>query len=229
MVEPQAIRDAAAALSGVAVRTPLLYVEPLDAYLKLENLQPMGAFKIRGAYNAIRRLPAGARARGVTYSTHRSLATNASVNALLAREIEQANALLGRVEQVKAFRILDRELDPEIEGEAVTATRKIKRALLQRQFVVGQQIMLARVLLRKGCIVPEHSHHNEQLTYIVEGALKFYIDGKEIVVHAGEVLCIPSNMPHKAEAIEDTVDLDIFAPPRADWINKTDQYLRGEK
>ena len=101
--------------------------------------------------------------------------------------------------------------------------------LLQRQFVVGQDIMLARVLLKKGCIVPEHSHHNEQLTYIVEGALKFYIDGKEIVVHAGEVLCIPSNMPHKAEAMEDTVDLDIFTPPRADWINKTDQYLRREK
>jgi quercetin dioxygenase-like cupin family protein len=101
--------------------------------------------------------------------------------------------------------------------------------LLQRQFVVGQEIMLARVLLKKGCIVPEHSHHNEQLTYIVEGALKFYIDGKEIVVHAGEVLCIPSNMPHKAEALEDTVDLDVFAPPRADWINKTDAYLRREK
>lgn len=101
--------------------------------------------------------------------------------------------------------------------------------LLQRQFVVGQEVMLARVLLKKGCIVPEHSHHNEQLTYIVEGALKFYIDGKEIVVHAGEVLCIPSNMPHKAEALEDTVDLDIFTPPRADWINKTDQYLRREK
>ena len=101
--------------------------------------------------------------------------------------------------------------------------------LLQRQFVVGQEIMLARVLLKKGCIVPEHSHHNEQLTYIVEGALKFYIDGKEIVVHAGEVLCIPSNMPHKAEALEDTVDLDVFAPPRADWINKTDEYLRREK
>jgi quercetin dioxygenase-like cupin family protein len=101
--------------------------------------------------------------------------------------------------------------------------------LLQRQFVVGQEIMVARVLLKKGCIVPEHSHHNEQLTYIVEGALKFYIDGKEIVVHAGEVLCIPSNMPHKAEALEDTVDLDVFAPPRADWINKTDAYLRREK
>src|ERR1700758_4781131 len=101
--------------------------------------------------------------------------------------------------------------------------------LLQRQFVVGQGIMLARVLLKKGCIVPLHSHHNEQLTYIVEGALKFYIDGKEITVHAGEVLCIPSNMPHKAVALEDTVDLDVFAPPRADWINKTDQYLRREK
>lgn len=101
--------------------------------------------------------------------------------------------------------------------------------LLQRQFVVGQEIMAARVLLKKGCIVPEHSHHNEQLTYILDGALKFWIDGKEIVVHAGEVLCIPSNMPHKAEALVDTVDLDIFAPPRADWINKTDQYLREEK
>ena len=101
--------------------------------------------------------------------------------------------------------------------------------LLQRQFVVGQEIMLARVLLKKGCIVPEHSHPNEQLTYILEGALKFWIDGKEIVVHAGETLCIPSNMPHKAEALEDTVDLDVFNPPRADWINKTDQYLRGKK
>ena len=101
--------------------------------------------------------------------------------------------------------------------------------LLQRQFVVGQEIMLARVLLKKGCIVPEHSHHNEQLTYILDGALKFWIDGKEIVVNAGETLCIPSNMPHKAEALEDTIDLDVFAPPRADWINKTDQYLRGKK
>jgi quercetin dioxygenase-like cupin family protein len=101
--------------------------------------------------------------------------------------------------------------------------------LLQRQFVVGQELMLARVLLKKGCIVPEHTHHNEQLTYILEGTLKFWIDGREIVVHAGEVLCIPAHMPHKAEALEDTVDLDVFNPPRADWINKTDQYLRGQK
>ncbi len=101
--------------------------------------------------------------------------------------------------------------------------------LLQRQMVWGREIMLARVLLKKGCIVPEHSHHNEQLTYILEGALKFWIDGREIVVRAGETLCIPSNMPHKAEALADTVDLDVFCPPRSDWINKTDQYLREKK
>ena len=98
--------------------------------------------------------------------------------------------------------------------------------LLQRQFVVGKKIMLARVLLKKGGVVPRHSHHNEQLTYILEGALKFWIDGKVVVVRAGEVLTIPSNMPHKAEALVDTIDIDVFTPPRADWINKTDQYLR---
>ncbi len=98
--------------------------------------------------------------------------------------------------------------------------------LLGRHFVVGQNIMLARVLLKKGCIVPEHSHPNEQLTYIAEGALKFWIDGREIVVNAGECLTIPPNMPHKAEALEDTVDFDVFHPPRADWMSGTDAYLR---
>jgi quercetin dioxygenase-like cupin family protein len=98
--------------------------------------------------------------------------------------------------------------------------------LLGRQLVVGRNVMLARVLLKKGCIVPEHSHPNEQVTYILEGALKFWIDGKIIVVHAGEVLTIPPNMPHKAEALEDTVDLDIFHPPRADWMSGADAYLR---
>lgn len=100
--------------------------------------------------------------------------------------------------------------------------------LLQRHFVVGQNIMLARVLLRKGCVVPEHSHPNEQVTYILEGALKFWIDGKEIVVSEGEVLTIPPHMPHKAEALADTVDLDVFNPPREDWLNKNDDYLRGK-
>lgn len=98
--------------------------------------------------------------------------------------------------------------------------------LLGRHFVVGQNIMLARVLLKKGCIVPEHSHPNEQLTFIAAGALKFWIDGREIVVNAGECLTIPPNMPHKAEALEDTVDFDVFSPPRADWMSGTDKYLR---
>ncbi len=84
--------------------------------------------------------------------------------------------------------------------------------LLGRHFVVGQNVMLARVLLKKGCVVPEHSHHNEQITYVLAGALKFWIDGKEIVVNEGEVLTIPPNMPHRAEALADTVDLDIFNP-----------------
>ncbi len=99
--------------------------------------------------------------------------------------------------------------------------------LIGRQFVVGRDIMVARVLMKKGAIVPEHSHMNEQVTYILAGALKFWIDGKEIVVHEGEVLTIPPNMPHKAEAMEDTIDLDVFNPPRADWMNKDDSYLRG--
>jgi len=101
--------------------------------------------------------------------------------------------------------------------------------LLQRQFIVGHDLMIARVLLKKGCVVPEHRHVNEQVTYILEGALKFRIDGREIIVRAGEVLTIPPNMPHEAEALVDTVDLDVFNPPRADWINKDDSYLRGSR
>jgi quercetin dioxygenase-like cupin family protein len=98
--------------------------------------------------------------------------------------------------------------------------------LLDRQFVAGEKSMLARLRLRKGCIVPLHSHENEQITYILEGALKFSLQGKEVVVRAGEILVIPSNVPHSAEAIEDTTDLDVFCPPRADWISGTDAYLR---
>jgi unsaturated pyranuronate lyase len=99
--------------------------------------------------------------------------------------------------------------------------------LLSRKLVVGQDIMLARILLKKGCVVPLHSHHNEQVSYMLEGALKFWIDGKELVVRAGEVLAIPPHMPHKAEALADSVSLDVFSPPRADWINGTDRYLRA--
>jgi quercetin dioxygenase-like cupin family protein len=98
--------------------------------------------------------------------------------------------------------------------------------LIGREMVVGDNLMLARVFLKKGAHVPLHHHHNEQVTYILEGALKFAIDGKEITVRAGEVLCIPSNMPHEAWAVEDTLDLDVFNPPREDWLSKADDYLR---
>jgi quercetin dioxygenase-like cupin family protein len=102
-------------------------------------------------------------------------------------------------------------------------------AMLERRIITGERIMLAHVYLKKGAIVPTHSHENEQLTYILEGALHFWIgaDGTdEVTVGAGEVLHIPSNLPHKAQAIEDTLDVDIFAPPRQDWLDKSDSYLR---
>jgi len=101
--------------------------------------------------------------------------------------------------------------------------------LLDRRLITGDSMMLAHVYLKKGCIVPKHSHMNEQLTYILEGALHFHLgedQKEEIVVNAGEVLVIPSNVPHMAEALEDTLDVDIFSPPRADWLAKTDDYLR---
>lgn len=100
---------------------------------------------------------------------------------------------------------------------------------LDRRLITGERMMLAHVYLKKGCVVPRHSHENEQLTYILEGALRFWIgedEGQELVVRGGEVLHIPSNVPHKAEALEDTLDVDVFSPPRSDWINKTDDYLR---
>lgn len=98
--------------------------------------------------------------------------------------------------------------------------------LIERQFVNGEKSMVARLLLRKGCIVPMHQHSNEQITYILEGALKFVTQGKEMIVRGGEMLVIPSNVPHSAEALEDTIDLDIFCPPRQDWLDGTDSYLR---
>jgi quercetin dioxygenase-like cupin family protein len=101
--------------------------------------------------------------------------------------------------------------------------------MLDRRLITGDRMMLAHVYLKKGCVVPKHSHENEQFTYILEGALRFWIgeDGaEEVVVRAGEVLHIPSNVPHKAEALEDTLDVDVFDPPRQDWLDKTDAYLR---
>lgn len=128
-------------------------------------------------------------------------------------------ALKGTVSKSKRKAELRHVAWSSVEVEAVNPT-------LGRHFVVGHNVMLARVLIKKGGIVPEHSHPNEQITFIAEGALKFWIDGKVIVVNAGEVLTIPPNMPHKAEALEDTIDYDVFNPPRADWMSGTDLYLR---
>jgi quercetin dioxygenase-like cupin family protein len=103
---------------------------------------------------------------------------------------------------------------------------------LSRRLVTGERMMLAHVYLDKGCLVPMHHHENEQLTYVLEGALKFTIgeDRKqEVVVRGGEVLHIPSNVPHEAVALEDTLDVDVFSPPRQDWLAGTDAYLRGTK
>ena len=99
---------------------------------------------------------------------------------------------------------------------------------LSRRLITGDQVMLAHVYLKQGCVVPKHSHENEQFTYILEGALRFLVgeEADEIVVRAGEVLHLPANVPHEAHALEDTLDVDIFYPPREDWLNKTDDYLR---
>jgi quercetin dioxygenase-like cupin family protein len=101
-------------------------------------------------------------------------------------------------------------------------------SLIGRQLIVGTNVMVARILLKKGARVPLHSHHNEQVTYVLDGVMTFFLDNREVTVSAGEVLCIPPNMPHEAIALEDTVDLDIFNPPRQDWIDKDDAYLRQE-
>jgi len=102
--------------------------------------------------------------------------------------------------------------------------------VISRKVVSGEKAMVAQVFLKKDAVVPEHHHESEQITYIMKGALKFELEGREVVVREGEVLKIPSNVPHRAVALEDTVDLDVFAPIRLDWLNKDDSYLRrGER
>jgi quercetin dioxygenase-like cupin family protein len=99
---------------------------------------------------------------------------------------------------------------------------------VKRRIVTGERAMLAHIYLDKGARVPMHSHENEQITYLLEGTLKFWIgeERRELVLRAGEVLHLPSNVPHEAEALEDCLDVDIFSPPRQDWLDGTDHYLR---
>jgi quercetin dioxygenase-like cupin family protein len=121
------------------------------------------------------------------------------------------------------------EVEQEVAGAQHTSWAAVPAEamndLLTRQYVHGTQAMLARIVLKKGCIVPKHSHTNEQISYIAEGALRFLLgdEGSEVekIVRAGEVLVIPGGVP-----LEDTVDFDVFAPPRQDWIDKDDSYMR---
>ena len=103
------------------------------------------------------------------------------------------------------------------------------KGTITRRLITSERMMIAHVYLKKGDDVPQHSHENEQITYILEGSLHFWLGEKgerEITVRAGEVLVIPSWLPHRALAIEDTLDVDVFNPPREDWLNGTDAYLR---
>ena len=102
---------------------------------------------------------------------------------------------------------------------------------LSRRLISTDRMMLAQVFLEQGAVVPRHSHENEQLTYILEGKLRFWLgedESETVDVAAGEVLHIPSWVPHKAEALETTLDVDIFAPPRQDWLDGSDTYLRSK-
>ena len=103
---------------------------------------------------------------------------------------------------------------------------------ISRKLVTSDRMMVAHVYIEKDGIVPKHSHHNEQITYVLEGALKFLLgenQDEEVIVRSGEVLVIPSNLPHSALALEDTLDVDIFNPPREDWLDGSDAYLREGK
>jgi quercetin dioxygenase-like cupin family protein len=119
-----------------------------------------------------------------------------------------------------------------LEGETMevygwdTMQKEVVNEKFWRKIITGEKVMVAQIFLGKGFVVPLHQHESEQISYILEGALKFELEGKEIVVHKGEVLVIPSNVPHKAVALEDTFDMDIFSPIRIDWLTGQDDYLR---
>ena len=98
--------------------------------------------------------------------------------------------------------------------------------LFSRRVIHSETMTVARLRLLKGCMVPMHTHHNEQISMVDEGAIKFVLDGVERVIRAGEVLQIPAHLPHSAEVMEDCVVTDLFSPPREDWIRGDDAYLR---
>jgi quercetin dioxygenase-like cupin family protein len=104
--------------------------------------------------------------------------------------------------------------------------KEIMNDKLWRKVVTGENAMVAQLGLSKDCVVPLHHHESEQISVVLQGALKFELEGREVMVRAGELLVIPSNVPHSALAIEDTIGIDVFSPIRHDWLNGTDNYLR---
>lgn len=102
--------------------------------------------------------------------------------------------------------------------------------LLHRRIINGERMMFTQILLKKDCEVPMHHHDNEQITYVIKGRLRFLLgkdQDEEVIVSSGEVLVIPSNLPHSATALEDTIDIDVFCPPRQDWLDGSDDYIRS--
>jgi unsaturated pyranuronate lyase len=157
----------------------------------------------------------------------------------MARPLPRGKAGLGpRARRSQERRLIGHRMQPK-GGTMTTPVQHVRwddipkeqlNDLLARRLVTGERIMLAHVYLKKGCLVPRHSHENEQFTYVLQGALQLWLgedEAEEYIVRSGEVLTIPANLPHKAFALEDTLDVDVFSPPRQDWLAGTDHYLRG--
>ena len=94
--------------------------------------------------------------------------------------------------------------------------------MLSRKVVSGEREMIVQVYVKRGCLVPMHAHQSEQMTYVLQGAIKFVVGGEEITVREGEVLHIPAGVEHQAEALDDTFELDLFSPIRGEWIGAPD-------
>jgi unsaturated pyranuronate lyase len=106
----------------------------------------------------------------------------------------------------------------ELEPESITPA-------IARRYITAERVTVARFELKRGGVVPRHAHENEQVSIVLDGALRFTIDGREIVVRGGEVMQIPPNVPHQVDVLEDTLVFDVFSPLRQDWIDKTDTYF----
>jgi quercetin dioxygenase-like cupin family protein len=128
---------------------------------------------------------------------------------------------------VKAIKLIDAATAKHYRWKELPA--EPMKGTITRRLITSERMMIAHVYLKKGDEVPQHSHENEQITYILEGALQFWLGEqgeRELTIHAGEVLVIPSYLPHRALAVEDTLDVDVFNPPRQDWLDGSDAYLR---